>query len=518
MASIATKEKLTIGKQIALAHEAHEKQEQDQEDVTKPNIVRIDNNEYYTATDVQKCDPVFFYGCVKTVRKIIDLKEIPNDQYVYATNSVKNGWTIVKDQNKPPHKATLLLTKDWVQNNVPAMKIKDADVEKKTSSKKVLKDNIAKAPDILVLNDCEKFRDDDGNIIEIETRGKRTYDGIYFLLSDVAVGFKMGSLVNVVTRENRGFERREHYEYFINSFSVPDGKASDKKFVVKKRLYLTYMGILKILFSGRSGNIKKIIKWCTEILFTVQMGTKVQKEALASDMLGISMENLSQILSCSALPISCIYRFALGKVRDLRGAMNISEDVSDDHIVVKYGFTDNLKRRAFEHKRTYGSISDQCQLRLLGFAYIDPGCLAKAESMIREYFRENAEQLRYNSQRELLTYDPSYEHDIKECFGEISHKYSGFQQNTTNERNAIELKMIGYEHEINRLKQEIALQKALHDSEMKGLKYEHDILILKTAVDAQKLNQEHKKKTIVEEPDCSNSLRIGNFRDLTKTK
>ena len=37
---------------------------------------------------------------------------------------------------------------------------------------------VERAPDIIELGEDEKFRDDEGNIIEIETRGERTHDGI----------------------------------------------------------------------------------------------------------------------------------------------------------------------------------------------------------------------------------------------------------------------------------------------------------------------------------------------------
>ena len=48
---------------------------------------------------------------------------------------------------------------------------------KKTVCEKVLRE----APPILELEDCEKFRDDTGNTFEVEVRGVREEDKIYFV-------------------------------------------------------------------------------------------------------------------------------------------------------------------------------------------------------------------------------------------------------------------------------------------------------------------------------------------------
>ena len=98
------------------------------------------------------------------------------------------------------------------------------------------------------------------------------------------------------------------------------------------------------------------MKWATKTLFTVQMGTKKQKEDLVSGVLGIPAKSLRQVLSTSSTNVPCIYRFALGTCKNLRNEMNISSNVPDDHIIIKYGYTDNLVRRTREHMKTYESI------------------------------------------------------------------------------------------------------------------------------------------------------------------
>ena len=40
------------------------------------------------------------------------------------------------------------------------------------------------------LDDEEKFHDNEGRVVEIETRGEREHDKVYFLAKDVATGVR----------------------------------------------------------------------------------------------------------------------------------------------------------------------------------------------------------------------------------------------------------------------------------------------------------------------------------------
>ncbi len=54
------------------------------------------------------------------------------------------------------------------------------------------------ATNIINLENNEKFHDNEDNIIEIETRGERKVDGIYFKVKDVINGFNMLNLDNTI--------------------------------------------------------------------------------------------------------------------------------------------------------------------------------------------------------------------------------------------------------------------------------------------------------------------------------
>ena len=59
--------------------------------------------------------------------------------------------------------------------------------------------------------------------------------------------------------------------------------------------------------------------------------------------------------------------------------MNIPESVPDDYIIVKYGYTNNIKERCRQHKNTY-EVIEGCEFELLNCAGIDIKFLSKSET------------------------------------------------------------------------------------------------------------------------------------------
>ena len=61
------------------------------------------------------------------------------------------------------------------------------------------------AYDIIYLDDNQKFKDENNNIIEIETRCKRSINKIYFIVKDVMEGFQMENLQNtIIDKKTKG--------------------------------------------------------------------------------------------------------------------------------------------------------------------------------------------------------------------------------------------------------------------------------------------------------------------------
>lgn len=196
-----------------------------------PTVIIIAGKKYYNADDLNKYDPAYFIGTNKYSRGILKKKNISQSEYIYAYE--KEG--IWKISNESYSRAKLLLSESWTCSNVPKMIIKQKKSSEDTKTRMTVSKNITKnepkdetkddlieyydippAPEILVLSNEEKFKNKDGNIIDIEVRGERNHKKCYFKVKDIMVGFDMPSLDSTILRTDRvdSYIIDEHYKYF----------------------------------------------------------------------------------------------------------------------------------------------------------------------------------------------------------------------------------------------------------------------------------------------------------------
>ena len=129
--------------------------------------------------------------------------------------------------------------------------------------------DLKEAPGILGLDDEEKFHDNEGNVVEIETRGEREHDKVYFLAKDVATAFEINQIRKITLNES-GYKVHIHYTFFM----CAEGK--DLTVRPTKRLFLTYKGMLRILFYvciRVRGVMRAMYGWTHFILRPVDGGT-----------------------------------------------------------------------------------------------------------------------------------------------------------------------------------------------------------------------------------------------------
>ena len=60
----------------------------------------------------------------------------------------------------------------------------------------------------------EKFKDESGNVLEVEVRGERNKNKIFFKVQDVMTAFKMPSLDKNLLDATSNYERDIHYKTF----------------------------------------------------------------------------------------------------------------------------------------------------------------------------------------------------------------------------------------------------------------------------------------------------------------
>ena len=350
---------------------------------TTPKSIKINTKEYYSTEDLNNYDTSYFTGTHRNLRGIVKKKNIPESAIAYAY--YKDDKLVISTESYV--RAKLYLEAEWVKSNIPKMiQLKNKSVQpiqpiqpiqtvsRAKISKKVIpsvvpsndikSDNkieeikleeikleedidieslyeVPPAPGLLHLSEEEMFKDSEGNLIEIEVRGEREHTKCYFKVKDVMKGFEMPSLNELLTDKRKdGYHEEEHYKYFTIIIPAPGGKN-----VSKKELFLTYEGMIRLLYVSRSKNAKVFRNWASETLFINQMGSVEQKDKLVSKIKGVSYENIQELFSINARTLPCVYLTAFNDVKTLRNSMNIDSKYNDDDIVYKFGLTSSFENR-----------------------------------------------------------------------------------------------------------------------------------------------------------------------------
>jgi len=455
--------------------------------------------------DLFEYQPEFFFGCTVKKRKIIERRNIPQWDYVYANYLTKTKeWNLSDESSK---KAQLLFTKEWVDAHFFTASSASLIIPKRTKlSRPVLddgeniteartEDNIVQsieepivlsteetvilpietentekpkerkeeevieiAPPILELEEEEKFRDVNGNIIDIEVRGERNENNIYFRCKDVSSGFEINNLNKNITQPHSGYNRENDYTFFIRSLI----EGANKK---QPTLYLTYEGLLRVLFVSRNKNTTIFRKWATNKLFTIQMGTKEEKEVLGADLLNINLKNIRAVFNKFSQSFSCIYLISLGKVGQLRETFGISADIDDSLTVYKYGRTKDFNNRLGKHINDYGKLPN-VNLEPVLFKYIDLKYTVEAERYIRNFFDSFGKALKVEGRTELVTLNLKEFDVIKEVYTTAGRNYAGATQALQEEIAKLNTDITKLNTDITKLNADITELKLKHQLEL----------------------------------------------------
>ena len=104
--------------------------------------------------------------------------------------------------------------------------------------------------EIIELDLNEKLKDKYGKVINIELRGNRTHDNLYFKVLDIANAFEIKNLNKLILLDKYKFVDGIDYINIINNN--------------KKNLFLSYYSLLQLLFELNPLFAKQIIKWFSE--------------------------------------------------------------------------------------------------------------------------------------------------------------------------------------------------------------------------------------------------------------
>lgn len=417
--------------------------------------------------------PTIFKG-YRSSRIFISGNNVSSDNYIYA-KEIKGIWS--QSDGKSCRFDKIMINKDYFDENF-------------LKNNKCSKPNkYIDAPPVIKLEDHEKFYNNDDEIVEIEVLGERDPNNCYFKLRDIALGFDMHGLRKVILDERRdGYQLNKHYVIF--HWEKNAGTADKKnKCVIKKEIFMTYLGILRILFASKKTTADKFASWATNILFTAQMGSEKQKLILVSSLLGVPMDSVRAVFDKSSDNVSCNYLFSLGTVKELRQKLNIPDDWNDNDTVAKFGTTADMKRRLGENKAEYKKIG--VDLELLLFNQVDPQYTFQSETCVKRLFRMMNLNLVHNHYKELVIIPKKRMNDIREGYSNIATKYMGHVKEfiLTIERkdNIIEKK----DNIIEKKDAEIIFMNERHEKEL--LKKDLEIIALKK--DLEMANYKRKKRS-----------------------
>ena len=413
-----------------------------------PQPFTIAGVQYYNSKDLMAYNPVFYYGCKSKPRTIIEKKKISTEEYIYA-NSKSGEWNI---SNADCKKAQLLLSASWV--DIHFFRKERNDVEPIESEKE--------APEILFLEEEEKFRDTEGNVVEIETRGERNRKKIFFRVKDVMAAFEMPNLDCIIRNENTDYKKEFHYQHFF--IRVKQNPFLSE--TIKKELYLTYKGLIRVLFASNAGNAEKFQDWAEDKLFTIQMGNKEEKIKVGTAILKITPNTFKSVFSKYANKLPCIYLIKLGTVAQLREIFRIDASVSNEKCVYKYGFTDDLRRRIGEHEGSYGKMIG-VKIELISFQMIDPQYISEAESEIREECNAYELKLKTEGHNELIVMNEKQIAHLKKNYGRIGKEFEGHSTELKEEIVKLkeELKDLANELKTKELQFKLQLQEEISEKE-----------------------------------------------------
>lgn len=380
------------------------------------NIIKLNGKSYYNSVSVKKEHPKLFRKCIK-IRYIIDMQDLEKNDYCYAYIKEEKWIVSTKSYNK----AKLLLTKQCVERLLAKEEKKNDDLDDSSDDESDEEEEILQAPDILELEDEEKFVDAKGRILEIETRGERHPEKCYFSVYDISKQFKIPRLQNTIIDKRTTYKITIDYKYFIVNDKIHH-KQNDKQ------IFLTYRGLLKLSLTSKSDYVFYFINQVVMSSFTFRMGTDEQKKMLI-DKLGATVDSIDSVAKRSVNNISCVYLFIIGSVKNLRLSMSIDNEHNDDLYVCKSGMTNNLKRRTREHKNKYGIIKGS-NLCLKYYCYVDPKYVSKAETHMNQFYKNKNMLLEYKKEKELIVVDKkTLDTVIKNELDIISEQYSGIVSN-----------------------------------------------------------------------------------------
>jgi len=127
---------------------------------------------------------------------------------------------------------------------------------------------------------------------QVDIRGERSYDKIYFKVSDVEKMLDISDIKRLFIRSDK-YRKDIHYK----SLKVITTSKKTGKQRISKRLFFTYKGFILYLFSSYSDNAIVIQDQILKILCSYHYGSKKSKQELIGKMMKMSLNHVREIFT-----------------------------------------------------------------------------------------------------------------------------------------------------------------------------------------------------------------------------
>jgi hypothetical protein len=270
--------------------------------------------------------------------------------------------------------------------------------------------------------------------------------------------------ITIIDKRNTKYIENKHYKYF-NCINFQDMEKKSDTIKIKKEMFLTYHGMLRVLFASENNKTEPFIKWATETLFTVQLGNNEEKNKLVSQIKGVSYENIQELFSINARSLPCIYLTAFNTVDKLKDIMNITNNYSDESVVYKFGLTKSFETRKNGHKSEYKKLDKLIDMKLVYYTYIDPLYISEAENEIKNLLSDY--KIGWDNHEELVIIPNNMLKIIKTIYENIGMKYSGHTQEFNKQIQELNIKIIDLKNKESGYVKDIENLMLLHQKDIK---------------------------------------------------
>jgi len=133
-----------------------------------------------------------------------------------------------KEYNSGYKLADVYIEEEYVKNHVLNIeeqqkkkkdklnKTKEKRVEENKHRKEFEENEIEDLPELLHLDDEHRFKNEDGVPMDIETRGIKTQEGIFFKASDIGKAFDYDSVSKTILNVGSDYVYEINFKYFKN--------------------------------------------------------------------------------------------------------------------------------------------------------------------------------------------------------------------------------------------------------------------------------------------------------------